>query len=30
MTYSCLRSDVYRVLDDFRVEPIPERASELP
>jgi UTP--glucose-1-phosphate uridylyltransferase len=25
-----LRSDVYRVLDDFRVEPIPERASELP
>jgi len=25
-----LRSDVYRVLDDFRVEPIPGRASELP
>jgi UTP--glucose-1-phosphate uridylyltransferase len=25
-----LRSDVYRVLDDFRVEPISERASELP
>jgi UTP--glucose-1-phosphate uridylyltransferase len=25
-----LRSDVYRVLDDFRVEPIPERASALP
>jgi UTP--glucose-1-phosphate uridylyltransferase len=25
-----LRSDVYRVLDDFRVEPLPERASALP